>query len=103
MKKLKISDDVIVLAGKNKGKTGKIRKINWKTQKVVIEGVNIMKKTVKPTQEKPDGDIIDIEAPLHISNINFLSPKNNKPTRVKIEVRDGKKVRVATSCGSVLS
>jgi large subunit ribosomal protein L24 len=102
MQKLKINDEVVVVAGKEKGKSGKVSKILDKKNRVVVSGVNLVKKTLKPTQENPNGGIIDVEASLHRSNIMLTSPKTNKPTRVRIESKDGKKVRVAVTCGSVL-
>lgn len=102
MNKLRLKDEVIVLAGKSKGKTGTISKINWKKSKVTVAGVNMMKKTMKPTQENPDGGIVDVEVPLHISNIAILSPKTKKATRVRIESKDGKNQRVCVSCKTVL-
>jgi large subunit ribosomal protein L24 len=92
-----------VIAGKDKGKSGKIKKINLKTSKVLVDGVNMVKKTVKPTQENPNGGIAEMEAPVHISNVMVKSPKSGKPTRVKIEIKDGKKSRIAKECGSVLN
>ncbi|EQC46851.1 50S ribosomal protein L24 [Bacteriovorax sp. Seq25_V] len=102
MQKLKVSDQVVVLAGKDKGKTGEVKKINFKKNVVYVAGVNVLKKAVKPTQENPAGGIMDMEAPLHISNVAVVSPKTKKATRVRIEEKDGKKVRVAVSCGTVL-
>lgn len=103
MEKLKLNDEVIILAGKDKGKTGKLVSINGKKKKVIVQGVNVIKKSMKPTQENPDGGFVEVERPLDISNIAVVSPKTNKATRVRIEEKDGKKVRVATKCGSVLS
>lgn len=103
MQKLKVNDEVIVLAGKNKGKKGKVLKINSKTNRVVVEGVNVVKKALKPTQENPTGGFSDIEKALHVSNVAVVSPKTGGATRVKIENKDGKKVRVAVKCGSVLN
>ncbi len=103
MQKLKVSDEVIVLAGKDKGKKGNIIKINSKTKKVLVGGVNVVKKALKPTQESPTGGFVDVERPLHISNIAVVSPKTGGPTRVKIEEKDNKSVRIAVKCGSVLS
>ena len=102
MQKLKVNDEVIVIAGKDKDKTGKVLRVDRKNSKVLVEGVNIVKKAVRPTQEAPQGGIVDVERPLHISNVAVVSPKTNKATRVKIEEKDGKKVRVAVACGSVL-
>lgn len=103
MQKLKVEDEVVVLAGKDKGKTGKVAKIDLKNKKVLVSGVNLVKKTMRPSQENPTGGILDVERPLHISNVAVLSPKDKKATRVRIETKDGKKVRVAVRCGSVLS
>lgn len=103
MQKLKVSDEVIVVAGKDKGKTGQVASLNLKKNTVVVTGVNMAKKAVKPTQENPNGGISKIEKALHISNVAIVSPKSKKATRVRIETKDGKRVRVAVSCGSVLS
>lgn len=103
MQKLKLNDDVLVLAGKDAGKKGKVKKINFKTNRVIVEGVNLVKKALKPTQENPNGGFVELEKGLHISNVSVVSPKTGGATRVRIEVKDGKKVRVATKCGSVLN
>lgn len=103
MKKLKVNDEVIVTAGKDKAKTGKVLSVNRKTNKAIVEGVNIVKKSVKPGQDNPNESFKEIEKPIAVSNIAILSPKDKKATRVRIETRDGKKVRVACSCGSVLN
>jgi large subunit ribosomal protein L24 len=102
MQKLKIGDKVIVTAGKDKGKEGEITSLLPKSSRVVVKGVNMVKKTVKPTQESPTGGIIDKECPVHKSNVALISPETKKATRVKIEERDGKKVRVAVSCNSII-
>ena len=102
MQKLKVNDEVIVLAGKDKGKKGNIAKINFKKNLVFVTGVNIVKKAMKPSQENPSGGFAEVERPIHISNVAVVSPKTEKATRVRIEVKDDKKVRVAVACGSVL-
>lgn len=102
MQKIRLNDEVVVLAGKDKGKQGKILSLDLKNKKVLIEGVNIVKKTMKPTQENPSGGIASVEKAIHISNVAVLSPKKKVATRVRIEERDGKKVRVAVKCGTVL-
>ena len=102
MQKLKLNDEVIVLAGKNKGKTGLLTNINAKKSTVLVAGVNLVKKAIKPTQENPNGGINEIEAALHASNVALVSPKTKKATRIKIENKDGKNVRVAVACGTVL-
>ena len=103
MQKLKINDEVIVTAGKSKGRTGTIESIDGKGAGILIKGVNLVKKAIKPTQENPNGGIVDVESPLDRSNVMVVSPKTKKATRVRIEEKDGKNVRVATACGSVLS
>lgn len=103
MQKLKVNDTVIITAGKDKGKTGSLKKINHKKNTVLVEGVNIVKKAMKPTQENPDGGFAEVEKPVHRSNVSVVSPKTGKATRVNIQEKDGKKVRVAVSCGSELS
>lgn len=103
MQKLKVNDEVIVTAGKDKGKKGKVLNINFKTNRVLVEGVNKAKKSLKPTQENPTGGFVDVEKTLHISNVSVVSPKKGVATRVRIENKDGKKVRVAVKCGSVLN
>lgn len=102
MQKMKLKDEVIVLAGKDKGKTGTVEKIFDSNKKILVKGVNLVKKAVRPSQENPAGGFLEVERPVHASNIALISPKTNKATRVRIEVRDGKKVRVAVKCGSVL-
>jgi large subunit ribosomal protein L24 len=97
MQKLKVNDTVVVLAGKDKGKQGKIKTINWKTNRVVVEGVNMVKKAMKPTQQAPQGGLVDIEKAIHVSNVSVTDPKSGKATRVKVQEKNGKKVRVAKS------
>jgi large subunit ribosomal protein L24 len=102
MQKLKVKDEVVVLAGKDKGKKGELLKINLKTNKVLVQGVNIIKKTVKATQENPAGSIVEREAFIHLSNVALVSPKTKKATRVKIVEKDGKNVRMAVACKTIL-
>lgn len=103
MQKIKVNDEVIVLTGKDRGKTGKVAKLNFKKGVAIVSGVNMVKKAVKPTQDNPSGGITDIESAIQMSNISLMSPKTGSPTRVRIELKDGKKVRVAVACGSVIS
>jgi large subunit ribosomal protein L24 len=102
MNKLRLNDEVIVTAGSEKGKKGKILKINAKTNRVVIEGVKILKKSVKPTQENPNGGFAEIPGYIHISNISLVSPKTGAASRVRIVEKDGKKIRVLTKCNTEL-
>ena len=102
--KIKKGDDVFVLSGKDKGKTGKVLRIfkstvNKSRDKAIVEGVNIVKKHRKPTQENP-GKIDEIELPIHISNVAFIDPKNSKPTRLKYEINKKEKIRLTVSSGS---
>jgi large subunit ribosomal protein L24 len=102
MQKIKVKDEVVVLAGKDKGKTGTVERIFGSNDKILVKGVNMVKKAVRPTQENPAGGFVEVERPIHASNLSLISPKTKKATRVRIEVRDGKKVRVAVKCGSQL-
>ncbi|MBQ6459714.1 MULTISPECIES: 50S ribosomal protein L24 [Exiguobacterium] len=94
---VKKGDTVQVMSGKDKGKQGVILKAMPSKNRVVVEGVNVMKKHSKPSQANPQGGILEIEAPIHVSNVMPLDPKTGKPTRVGFKVVDGKKVRVAKS------
>ena len=99
MAKIKKGDTVIVLTGKDKGKTGEVTSVNPKDSKVVVSGVNTRIRHVKPTQADPQGGKKPFEAPMHISNV-ALTGKDGKPTRVRIETGDdGKKFRVAVKSG----
>lgn len=88
-------DKVIVISGADKGKTGVVQKALPKLDKVVVEGVNVRKKHRKPTQSNPEGSIVDIYAPIHVSNVALIDPKTKKATRVGIKVENGKKIRVS--------
>ena len=94
MRKLKTGDKVVVVSGSNKGKEGKILKVL--EDKVLVEGVNIVKKHLKPKNNNGNGEIVETEAPIHKSNVMLVDPKTKKPTKVKIETNNkGKKVRVS--------
>ena len=99
--KLKKGDQVIVNAGKDKGKTGEILEIYRSFEKVKVSGVNIVKKHRKPSQETP-GKIEEIELPIHISNVALLDPKSGKPTRIKYVFEKGEKKRFAVSSNSII-
>ena len=97
---IKKGDNVIVLAGEDKGKTGKVLKMLVDKQRAIVEGVNIVSKSAKPSAKNPQGGIIKVEAPIHISNLSLIDPKSQKPTRIAIKVKeDGKKVRIAKKSG----
>ena len=94
MRKLKTGDKVVVVSGSNKGKEGKITKIVG--DRVVVEGVNIVKKHLKPKNNNGNGEVIEVEAPIHGSNVMLLDPKTKKPTKVKVEKDSkGKKIRIS--------
>lgn len=101
MNRLLIGDEVQVVAGNSKGQKGKIARLDYERGRVIIEGVNLKKRHMRASQET-SGGIIQIPAPLAISNVMPIDPETGKPTRVKVEERDGKKVRVAKS-GAVIA
>ena len=102
MSKLHIrkDDTVMVLAGQDKGKTGKVLKVLVEKNRALVEGVNMVSKSTKPSAKNPQGGIVKQEAPIHISNLSLVDPKSGKATRVGIKVtEDGKKVRIAKKSG----
>ncbi len=99
---VKKGDKVKVISGKDKGKEGIILEAYPKKDRVLVEGVNMVKKHSKPSQMNPQGGISEQEAPIHVSNVMMLDPKSGNPTRVGYKVEDGKKVRVAKKSGEVL-
>ena len=100
--RLKKGDDVKVIAGKDKGKTGKILRVNRKTDRVEVDGVNVMKRHTKPSPSNQDGGIVDKTVVIHISNVMLIDPKSKKPTRVGFKIEGGKKVRFAKDSGTIL-
>jgi len=92
----------MVIAGKDKGKVGKVLKVLPEKDRVVVEGVRIVKKHLKPTASNPEGGIVEREAPIHISNVMLVDPKTGKPTRVGIKYENGKKLRYAKRSGAVI-
>ena len=100
--KIKKGDKVVILSGKDKGRTGNVVKMLPKDGKLVVEGVNIAARHRKPTQANPQGGIERLEAPLHICKVAIADPKDGKPTRVRFEEKDGKKVRVAVKSGETI-
>src|SRR5580698_5590124 len=99
---IKRGDTVVVIAGADKGKTGKVLKILVDKDRVVVEGINRVWKHVKPSQRTPQGGRIQKDAPIHLSNVQPLDPSTGKGTRVKFEMRDGVKHRVAVGSGTDL-
>ncbi len=100
--KIKKGDNVVVLSGKDKGRTGTVRKVMPKDGKVVVEGLNIAARHRKPSQQQPQGGIDRFEAPMHLAKIALADPRDGKPTRVRMEERDGKKVRIAVKSGETI-
>jgi large subunit ribosomal protein L24 len=100
--KIKKGDKVVILSGKDKGKHGVVTLSMPKDSKVVVSGVNIATRHKKATQQNPQGGLEKREAPLHVSKVAIEDPKTGKPTRVRFEIKDGKKVRVAVKSGQVL-
>ena len=100
--KIRKGDKVVVLSGKDKGRTGEVIRSMPKDMKVVVSGVNVAARHRKPSQINPQGGIERKEAPLHVSNV-ALATKDGKPTRVRFEERDGKKVRVAAKTGELIN
>ena len=97
--RIKAGDEVVVISGKDKGKTGKVLEVYPKDQRVLIEGVNMIKRHTRPRPPKVPGGVIDKPAPMHLSNIALIDPKDKRPTRIRWRVEDGKKVRVAVRSG----
>ena len=100
--KIKKGDKVVILSGKDKGKHGEVTKSMPKEGKVIVSGVNVAVRHRKPSQANPQGGIERREAPMHVSKVALEDPKTGKPTRVRFEERDGKKVRVAVRSGETI-
>jgi large subunit ribosomal protein L24 len=99
----KKGDKVLVISGEDKGKSGKIVKIFPKKMQVIVEGINFIKKSNKPSQKVPQGGTIKQEGPLHTSNIRLICNKCNKATSIKRErIKEGKRVRVCKKCGEII-
>jgi large subunit ribosomal protein L24 len=103
MQKIRKGDKVVVLTGKDKGRTGEVLSVAPKDDKAVVRGVNLVRRHQKQSQSQ-EGGIITKEAPIHLSNIALADPKDGKPTRVGFQIqKDGKKVRVAKRSGEVIN
>jgi len=100
--KIKKGDRVVVLSGKDKGKTGDVTKAFPKDGKVIVSGVNVATRHRKPTQANPQGGLERVESPMHVSKV-AIATADGKPTRVRFEVQDGKKVRVAVKTGETIN
>ncbi len=99
--KIKKGDQVVVLTGKDKGKTGEVKKILTEDRKVVVSGINVQTKNRKPSASAPGGQE-KVELPIHVSNVAIVDPKTKKPTRVGYKTVGDKKIRVARKSGEAI-
>ena len=96
---IKKDDQVIVLAGADKGKTGKVLKVIADKERAIVEGVNMVSKSMKPSAAHPQGGIVKMEAPIHVSNLSLIDPKSGKATRVAIKHEGKNVIRIAKKSG----
>ncbi|QQS29134.1 MAG: 50S ribosomal protein L24 [Sphingobacteriales bacterium] len=101
--KIKKGDNVIVIAGDSKGVSGRVLSIDTEKGKAIVEGVNMVVKHAKPSAKHPNGGIIEMEAPITLSNLMLVDPKSGKPTRVGRKVNEGKIIRYAKKSGEELN
>jgi large subunit ribosomal protein L24 len=101
--KIKKGDNVIVIAGKDKGQKGKVLQAFPDEEKVLIEGVNVKKRHQRPTRQNQKGQIVDKSMPVHVSNVAFVDPKTSKPTRIGYKIENYKKVRIARKSGTSIA
>ena len=93
---VKTGDTVVVINGKDRGKQGKVMQVSPSEGKVIVEGVNVCKKHLKPKNNNGTGEIVEVERPIHRSNVMIIDPKTKKPTRIKMDFdKDGKKIRIS--------
>jgi len=102
--KIRSDDEVVVISGKDKGKTGKVLRVDPKKNKVFVEGLNIVKRHMKPSATSPNAQagVVEKEGPIHISNVMLIDPKDKKPTRVGITREGGSRNRVTRRSGTKL-
>lgn len=100
--RIRKGDRVVLLSGKDKGKSGIVLEVRPREQRVLIEGVNIMKRHTKPRPPDEPGGVIERPAPVHMSNVAHIDPSDQRPTRVRIQEIDGRRVRVAARSGEKL-
>jgi large subunit ribosomal protein L24 len=95
--RIRKDDEVIVISGKDRGRKGRVVSVDPARQRVIVEGVNIVKRHQRPTPGRPDevAGVIERPAPIHVSNVALLDPKDGKPTRIGVEVHEGKRYRIA--------
>ena len=99
---IKTGDKVRVIAGKDKGKEGNVKQIFAAQNRVIVEGINMVKKHQKPSNANPNGGVLETEAAINASNVMLIDPSTNEPTRVGYKFVDGKKVRVAKKSGKTI-
>ena len=100
--KIRKGDTVQILSGNDKGKTGEVLETIPKTSRIIVKGINIRKKHIKPKKQGEEGGIVPVECSIHSSKANVVCPKCGKATRIAMKVEDGKKVRVCKKCGEQL-
>jgi large subunit ribosomal protein L24 len=100
--RIRKDDEVVVISGKDRGRKGRVLRVDPTRQRVIVEGVNIVKRHQRPTPGRPDeiAGVIEREASIHISNVALLDPKDGRPTRVGVEIQDGTRYRVARRSGT---
>jgi large subunit ribosomal protein L24 len=101
--RVRADDEVMVISGKDRGKTGRVLQVDPAKQRVFVEGLNIVKRHQRPTPgTNQPGGVIEKPGPIHISNVALVDPKDRKPTRTRVEERDGKRVRIGVRSGEVI-
>ena len=100
--KIRKGDTVQILSGNDKGKTGEVLETIPKTSRIIVKGINIRKKHIKPKKQGAEGGIVPVECSIHSSKANVVCPKCGKATRIAMKVEDGKKVRVCKKCGAII-
>jgi large subunit ribosomal protein L24 len=101
--RVRMDDEVVVISGKDRGKTGRVVEVDPAKQRVFVEGLNIVKRHQRPRPGTNEpGGVIEKPGPIHISNVALVDPKDGKPTRTRVEERDGKRVRIAVRSGEII-
>ena len=101
--RVRTDDEVVVISGKDRGKTGRVVEVDPAKQRVFVEGLNIVKRHQRPRPGTNEaGGVIEKPGPIHISNVALVDPKDGKPTRTRVEERDGKRVRIAVRSGEII-
>ncbi len=101
--RIRRDDEVVVISGKDRGKTGRVLRVDTKKDRVYVEGLNIVKRHSRPRPGSNEpGGVLEKEGPIHVSNVSLVDPKDGRPTRVRTEERDGRRVRVGVRSGEVI-